>query len=444
MKIKNSLIAIAIVLPSIFIETSSLFAQTNWIKDANNPVLVRDTVSANLPNDIFAISDCWVMKEGSTYKMWYTCGGINYPTDTLLRSRLCYATSIDGVNWTKYSENPILDVSYTGEWDSLGVETASVIIDNLAPTNERYKMWYAGQYFNSYRYDIGYAVSPDGMNWTKHTGPVMEVGDATQWDNGFLEGPSVIKDGNSYKMWYCGYDAVIDDNGTDGHANVGYATSSDGIIWEKYAGNPVLTTDINAWDGVSVQDPHVIKQDGMYYMWYGGNDVDGYGQKVGYAWSSDGINWTKSPLNPVMKNGNTGEWDANTASFPSVIIDDGTYKMWYTGKDVDPIPSNLNYYWEIGYATAQTVLGINDDSKDQVIHIYPNPFSAETTLQTDNLFANATLTIYNMYGQVVKQINDITGRTVILHRDNLTSGLYYVQVTQGKETITVKKLVIRD
>jgi hypothetical protein len=136
-----------------------LLAQTNWTKYANNPVLQRDTVIASLPNDLIVISDCWVIKEGSTYKMWYTGGGINYPPDTLLRSRICYATSTDGITWDKYVGNPVLDVSYNGGWDSLGVETVSILIDSSAPSTERYKMWYAGQYFNSYRYDIGFAYS---------------------------------------------------------------------------------------------------------------------------------------------------------------------------------------------------------------------------------------------------------------------------------------------
>jgi hypothetical protein len=45
--------------------------------------------------------------------------------------------------------------------------------------------------------------------------------------------------------------------------------------------------------------------------------------------------------------------------------------MWYTGKDVDPIPSNLNYYWEIGYATAPITFieDISSDSND--VSVYP-------------------------------------------------------------------------
>ena len=132
------------------------------------------------------------------------------------------------------------------------------------PAAERYKMWYAGQYFNNYRYDIGYAYSSDGINWIKHSVPVMNVGSASEWDSGFLEGPSVIKEDGQYKMWYCGYDIEVNGQPSDGKANIGYATSTDGINWTKYENNPILVTGNNTWDSIYVQDPHVIKYGDEY------------------------------------------------------------------------------------------------------------------------------------------------------------------------------------
>lgn len=426
----------------VVLKTTSLVSQTNWTKDATNPVLKRDTVIANLPNDLIVISDGWVLKEGSTYKMWYTCGGINYPADTLLRSRLCFAESTDGINWNKYAGNPILDVSYTGGWDSLGVETASVIIDDLAPANERYKMWYAGQYFNSYRYDIGYATSPDGYAWTKHPSPVLSVGNSSEWDNGFLEGPSVIKDGNTYKMWYCGYDAIPDGNGTDGHANIGYATSIDGINWVKDANNPIFTTGLNSWDSVYVQDPHVLKQNGMYYMWYGGNDVESYGQKVGYAWSADGINWTKHNANPVLSNGGPFDWDANTASFPSVLNDNGIYKMWYTGKDVDPIPSNLDYYWEIGYAVDSMIVSVSTlESQNYELIPSPNPSSEYVSIEVPEEFINAEVQIVDQLGKVVSKQKLIKNGTVKIETFHLSDGIYTLYLTHDMGQLNCRLVI---
>ena len=76
--------------------------------------------------------------------------------------------------------------------------------------------------------------------------------------------------------------------------------------------------------------------------------------------------------------------------------------------------------------------------------IFPNPFSAQTTLQTDNIFKGATLTVYNCYGQAVKQTGNLSGQTIILQRENLPSGLYFIRLTQDNKTFSADKLVITD
>jgi len=88
------------------------------------------------------------------------------------------------------------------------------------------------------------------------------------------------------------------------------------------------------------------------------------------------------------------------------------------------------------------VENINDNI--QQIRIYPNPFSSLTTIQTDKVFKGATLTVYNLYGQAVKQMDNLAGQTIIFHRDNLPSGLYFIRLTEENKTIAVDKLVIAD
>jgi predicted GH43/DUF377 family glycosyl hydrolase len=400
-----------------------------WEKYDQNPVLRRDTVYTNLPNDIIAISDGWVIKDASTYKMWYTCGGINYPADTLLRSRICYCESNDGITWNKYAGNPILDVSYTNGWDSLGVETVSVIIDESAPLNERFKMWYAGQYFNAYRYDFGYATSPDGLNWTKHPNPVLQVGNASTWEDGFIEGPSVLKDGAIYKMWYAGYSL------TDGKVQIGYATSTDGINWIKYANNPVLSTSSIGWDMIYVQDPHVIKVGNSYHMWYGGADQnDNFGQQTGYASSEDGINWTKSTSNPILVSGAVNEWDANLASFGSVLIDNGIVKMWYTGKDVDPLPANSSdYYWEIGYAADSSYsLGLDENDDLSKFVIYPNPSSSVIHITPESPSNESYQIIISSSTGAILSKETINGMSSSIYISELENGSYILSITDEK------------
>jgi len=94
--------------------------------------------------------------------------------------------------------------------------------------------------------------------------------------------------------------------------------------------------------------------------------------------------------------------------------------------------------------TLCTTAGVNEFEPKTFVSVFPNPFSVQTTLQTDNLLHNATLTVYNCFGQTVKQIKNIWGQTVVLSRDNLASGLYFVRLTEDNKTIAVGKLVIAD
>lgn len=76
--------------------------------------------------------------------------------------------------------------------------------------------------------------------------------------------------------------------------------------------------------------------------------------------------------------------------------------------------------------------------------IFPNPFSVETNLSIKENLKNATLIVYNALGQKMKQINNISGETIILHRDNLPSGLYFLSLTQDNKVIITDKFVITD
>jgi uncharacterized delta-60 repeat protein len=89
--------------------------------------------------------------------------------------------------------------------------------------------------------------------------------------------------------------------------------------------------------------------------------------------------------------------------------------------------------------------GIEESVNGQLVtRIYPNPFFSQTTIQTDPLLKNATLTVYNLHGQEVKQIKNLSGQTITLNRDNLPKGLYFIQLTQDNKILSADKLVIND
>jgi len=106
-----------------------------------------------------------------------------------------------------------------------------------------------------------------------------------------------------------------------------------------------------AWDDYHVSGPSVLYEDGTYKMWYTGND--GSNTRIGYATSPDGIVWTKYAGNPVLDLGAPGAWDDVNVFDPSVLFEAGTYKMWYAGYD--------DSTWRIGYATSSATIAIRTD-----------------------------------------------------------------------------------
>ncbi|OYO43009.1 hypothetical protein CG709_20680 [Lachnotalea glycerini] len=67
----------------------------------------------------------------------------------------------------------------------------------------------------------------------KYESPVLERGSDGEWDSVDLLNPSVIEINGTYYNYYSGY------NGEKW--STGLATSEDGISWEKYENNPILT-----------------------------------------------------------------------------------------------------------------------------------------------------------------------------------------------------------
>ena len=77
-------------------------------------------------------------------------------------------------------------------------------------------------------------------------------------------------------MWYTGYDGT-----RQGQKSLGYATSTDGLVWKRFAGNPVYS---ETW----VEDVCVIPHEGRYYMF-----AEGAEDRAQLLTSADGIQWTR-------------------------------------------------------------------------------------------------------------------------------------------------------
>jgi hypothetical protein len=98
-------------------------------------------------------------------------------------------------------------------------------------------------------------------------------------------------------------------------------------------------------------------------------------------------------------------------------------------------------FWE--YAP-DTLTSINKNKINSSISIFPNPFSSSTTLNITDNFSNVTLTIYNTLGQEIKSIKNISTQTIILGRDNLENGIYFIHLTQDNKIVATEKIIITD
>jgi hypothetical protein len=72
----------------------------------------------------------------------------------------------------------------------------------------------------------------------------------------------------------------------------------------------------------------------------------------------------------------------------------------------------------------------------------PNPFNTQTIVYTQEPLQNATLSMYNLFGQKVKEISHLVGQSITIFRDNLPAGLYSIQVTEKNEVMEMKVLIV--
>ena len=301
----------------------------------------------SLDGELFVAEAC-VIKDGTTYEMWYTHGKTALSISDIASSLAAILTDDIVTNLANLDLDALLD--------DLSVIDANALYTLLTDTATV----------------IGYATSSDGITWTVQNPEVLAGSSGGAWDS--VGAPSVIKTDGSYEMWYTHTTTdlteielgdILADLGGDATARkaailalidaarteVGYTTSDDGIAWAA----PDLGVLAGSSGGLqdSVGAPSVIKTDGSYEMWYtqSKTDVtatdldtiladlagfgvvelwdilDGTGSVIGYATSDDGIIWTVVN-SEVLAGSSGGAWDS--VATPSVIKRGSSYEMWYT------------------------------------------------------------------------------------------------------------------
>ncbi|MCP2604900.1 hypothetical protein NLC29_01925 [Candidatus Aminicenantes bacterium AH-873-B07] len=238
----------------------------HWKRYSKNPVL-KIGPPGSWDDSILICQSIIFDKDENIYKMWYVGGNSKGVFG------IGYATSYDGIHWTKYPGNPVLKV--TEPWEGTLLEAQSVV-----KTFKGYMMWYGALNVKTDRANIGLAISPDGIHWTKYSGnPVFKPGNPKDWDGYSVDTPDVVYKDGMFHMWYMGWKRE------NGIAWIGHATSYDGIHWQRDPDNPVLITTAvpGAWDSYKLYRPRVMLANeferngeirGLFTdkMWYSGEN----------------------------------------------------------------------------------------------------------------------------------------------------------------------------
>lgn len=283
------------------------------VKKINNPIIVHSFDEWKLFSwdALWAYHPCIIDYQGKYY-MLYTGKRIG----RAINHRIGLATSNNLKDWSKNKENPVFSEGKEDNWDSDFVAHGYVYRENGL-----FYMLYDGSRKGNWLEEIGLAESTDLIHWKKHPDPVfrvgpvwwekrhvsrcsvfktdglnyffyaghdgtrerigiakgktvfsikrfmkepvLDVGKQDEWDGKSISDPRIIKDGNTYFMFYSG----IDNRGIE---RIGAATSSDLLRWKKYKGNPILNVSKNNWDKISAARADIKKINGKIYIFYSG------------------------------------------------------------------------------------------------------------------------------------------------------------------------------
>lgn len=320
MKTLYSIILLTIVYISL---VENVYANT-FTKHKDNPII---TPSQTWEKQAIAMPSI-IYKDGK-FKMWYSGKGDNG------RWQIGYAESLDGINWNKHFSNPVYSRI---ELDNKDVHDQTVIFDE---NSNQFIMWYvASQNGGTSNYQIYRAVSIDGINW--NNSPTSPVYINTSWNNSYISAPFVLKETNDYKMWYISKGS--------GDWKLGLASSTDGINWTDNLINPVLISD-KYWEGNQIGGVFVKFENDNYKLYYGTNDgLNNIKTNISYATSLDGINWNKDENeNPIISPDLPSSYDSGIIGEASLVKKNNINYLFYNsyGNDIfsfslatdAPIPS---------------------------------------------------------------------------------------------------------
>ena len=152
----------------------------------------------------------------------------------------------------------------------------------------------------------------------------LALGGAGSWDEAAICCATAVRRQDTVLLWYAGQARG------DPTWRIGLASSADGITFQRFGAAPVVSEGgHDDFDSRGVSDPEVIwdATRGLYRMWYTAMGALNT-TSIGYAVSTDGVNWHKYPGNPVITRDTAG---LDALGSPAVLRDDNGLRLWLQG-----------------------------------------------------------------------------------------------------------------
>jgi len=102
---------------------------------------------------------------------------------------------------------------------------------------------------------------------------------------------------------------------------------------------------------------------------------------------------------------------------------------------------NTTYFPEYNLGSCAPSVGLTK-LEAQEVHVFPNPFINETTIQLSNHAVNATVRLYSINGVMLSK-QTFSGDSITLKRGELSSGVYFYSITEDNQITSSGRIVVQ-
>ena len=259
---------------------------------------------------------------GNKYVMYYDV----YSSYEGTQENTALAYSVDGINWKRYGDEPVI----FAEGDSSFWDAGYLYAWSVLKLEDGYHMWYSGGVSGSNK-GIGYAYSVDGLEWEKDSeNPLLHATDedAQDWRQERTYTPMVLLDCDESE-WKMYFSAVDGTKASHNKYAIGLATmEADETVCPIIDDIPPVITFEEPIDG-SIHK-------GIIHLKATCDETCDY---INFWWRAENESYGEYRYHYIHDDGTVFEWDLNTLNAEKANgnfykMDDGFYYLYAAGKDL--------------------------------------------------------------------------------------------------------------